>query len=134
MHTNVMGNERLVVHYHVVNGWAVLEIDGEADVYTSPVIGKAVTKLLSQGHRHFVLDLLHVPFMDSTGLAEIVKITKRIREHQGSLHIACPTRRILRVFKICGLYKIYELYDSPQEATDIAPVSDGLAHWPHPHD
>ncbi|MFF4796508.1 STAS domain-containing protein [Streptomyces sp. NPDC001276] len=90
---------------------------GEVDVYTSPVIHKAVTKLLDEGHRHFVLDLCAVPLLDSRGLGMIVAITKRIRDHHGSLRIACAGERVLKVFRTCGLRAVYEFYDSPEEAT-----------------
>ncbi|WP_327425522.1 STAS domain-containing protein (plasmid) [Streptomyces sp. NBC_01527] len=56
-------------------------------------------KLLDEGHRHFVVDLGFVSCMDSMGLGVIVAITKRIREHDGSLRIASVSGRILKVFR-----------------------------------
>ncbi|GHB75778.1 hypothetical protein GCM10010377_77810 [Streptomyces viridiviolaceus] len=73
-----------------------------------------------------------VPFLDSAGLGAVVAITKRIREHEGSLRITCPTHRILHVFAVSGLRDAYDFYDSPQEAVRRAPPVDGLAHWPGP--
>lgn len=89
MRTNIVRDERMTVSYDVVNGWTVVEVDGEVDLHTSPMVREAVIKLLSEGHRHFVLDLCFVPFMDSLGLGMVVAITKRIRERGGSLRITC---------------------------------------------
>lgn len=36
MRTNVIRNERMAVSYDVVNGWTVVEIDGDVDAHTSP--------------------------------------------------------------------------------------------------
>ncbi|PBC63903.1 hypothetical protein BKI49_12035 [Streptomyces sp. Tue6028] len=131
MRTSIIRSERMAISYDVVNGWTVLEVDGEIDVHTSPGIRQAVVELLGEGHRHFVLDLCFVPFLDSVGLGTVVASTKRIREREGSLRIACPSGRLLKVFEISGLHDAYDFYVSPEEATVEAPSADGLAHWPH---
>ncbi|MBW8703466.1 Anti-sigma-B factor antagonist [Streptomyces sp. MBT84] len=130
MRTNIIRSERMVVSFDVVNGWTVLEVDGEIDVHTSPRIREAVIKLLDEGHRHLVLDLCFVPFLDSVGLGAVVASTKRVREHGGSLRITCPSGRSRKVFEISGLHDAYEFYDSPEDATLYAPSVDGLVHWP----
>lgn len=130
--TNIIREERMTVSYDVVNGWTVVEIDGEVDAHASPLAREAVIKLVDDGHRHFVLDLSFVSFMDSMGLGVVVAVTKRIREHEGSLRIAAASGRIVRVFDISGLRNLYEIHPSPEEATRQAPSLDSLAHWPHP--
>lgn len=133
MRTTVIRTEDIAASYDVVNGWTVLEVDGEVDIHTRSRIREAVLELLGEGHRHFVLDLCFVPFLDSTGLGTVVAVTKDIRGHEGSLRIACPSARMFRVFEHGGLAEAYEFYDSPQEATRQPPSPDGLAHWPRPH-
>lgn len=32
----------MTVSYDVVNGWTVVEVDGDVDIYTSPMIREAV--------------------------------------------------------------------------------------------
>ncbi|MGA5563563.1 STAS domain-containing protein [Streptomyces platensis] len=132
MRTNIIRHESMMVSYDVVNGWTVLETDGEVDAYTAPMIREAVIKLLDEGHRHFVLDLGFVTFLDSMGLGVIVAMTKRIREHEGSLRIASVSGRILKLFDLSGMRESYETHPSTSEATHSAPSPGGLAHWPHP--
>ncbi|MFB7918215.1 STAS domain-containing protein [Streptomyces sp. NPDC056061] len=132
MRTNIIRHENMMVSYHVVNGWTVLEADGEMDAHTAPMIREAVIKLLDEGHRHFVLDLGFVTFMDSMGLGVIVAITKRIRERKGSLRIASVSGRMLKIFDLSGMRESYEFHPSASEATQSAPSPDGLANWPHP--
>ncbi|WP_051371155.1 STAS domain-containing protein [Streptomyces sp. 142MFCol3.1] len=130
MRTNIIRRESVMVSYDVVNGWSVVEVDGEVDTHTAPMIREGVIKLLDEGHRHFVLDLSFVPFMDSMGLGVIVAITKRIREHEGSLRIASVSGRILRLFDLSGMRESYEIYPSTAEATQSTPSSGNLKHWP----
>ncbi|MGW0084071.1 STAS domain-containing protein [Streptomyces sp. NPDC003393] len=132
MRTNVVRHENLMVSYDVVNGWTVVEVDGEVDAHTAPLIREAVIKLVDEGHRHFVLDLGFVSFMDSMGLGVIVAITKRVREHEGSLRIAAVSARTLRIFDLSGMRESYEIYPSAEEAVQSAPSPGSLAHWPHP--
>ncbi|MFC5673683.1 STAS domain-containing protein [Streptomyces incanus] len=132
MRTNIIRHESMMVSYDVINGWSVVEVDGEVDVRTAPMIREGVLKLLDEGHRHFVLDLGFVTFMDSMGLGMIVAITKRIREHEGSLRIASVSGRMLRIFDLSGMRESYEIYPSAAEATQFAPTPGSLAHWPHP--
>ncbi|MFD5492412.1 STAS domain-containing protein [Streptomyces sp. NPDC001812] len=132
MRTNIIRHENMMASYDVVNGWTVVEADGEVDAHTAPMIREGVLRLLDEGHRHFVLELGFVTFMDSMGLGVIVAITKRIREHEGSLRIASVSGRILRIFDLSGMRESYEIYPSAAEATQSAPSPGSLAHWPHP--
>lgn len=131
MRTNIIRHESMMVSYDVVNGWTIVEIDGEVDAHTAPMIREAVIKLVDEGHRHFVLDLGFVTFMDSMGMGVIVAITKRIREHDGSLRIASVSGRMLRIFDLSGMRESYEIHPSATEAAQSVPSPGSLAHWPH---
>nr|BFD84784.1 hypothetical protein StreXyl84_41850 [Streptomyces sp. Xyl84] len=113
------------------NGWTVVTVTGEVDVCSSPGIREAVVRLIDEGHRHVVLDLCRVTFLDSMGLGLIVALTKRLRAQAGSLVLACGDPRILKVFKTGGLHAVYAFHASVAEATRRAPEGSGLAGWPH---
>lgn len=134
MRTNIIRHESMLVSYDVVDGWTVVEADGEVDAHTASMIREGVIKLLDEGHRHFVLDLGFVTFMDSMGLGAIVAITKRLREQEGSLRIASVSGRILKIFDLSGMRESFEIYPSTAEATGSPPSPGSLAHWPHPSD
>jgi anti-sigma B factor antagonist len=127
MRENIVRRESMMVSYGMMNGWTVVEVDGDVDAHTSGMIRDAVIKLLDEGHDHFVLDLDFVTFMDSMGLGAVVAIMKRIRGREGSLRIASASSRILRIFEISGLRDNYDFYPSTEDATRSAPVLGGLA-------
>ncbi|MEU5090978.1 STAS domain-containing protein [Streptomyces sp. NPDC021356] len=126
--------ENDTLEVRVVNGWTVVTVTGEVDICSSGEIRAAVGRLIDAGHRHCVLDLCQVTFLDSMGLGLIVALTKRLRSHAGSLVLTCADRRILKVFKAGGLYSVYAFHDSVAEATRRAPEGSGLADWPHRRD
>ncbi|MGW0819280.1 STAS domain-containing protein [Streptomyces viridiviolaceus] len=96
--------------------WTVVEIRGEADVYTVPRIREHVINHIEQGRRRFIVDLRRVTFMDSTGLGVLVGILKRIRAHEGDLRLAIASREIHQIFRITGLHRVFPIYDSVDAA------------------
>ncbi|MFE6757955.1 STAS domain-containing protein [Streptomyces sp. NPDC057684] len=111
---------------HVTNGWTVVEANEEIDIAFAPVVRAAVVQGLAEGHRHFVLDLCHTPFLDSMGLGMIVAVAKHIKARHGSLRIACSSEWLLHVFSLGGLRHAYSFHDSVEQAIAQPPVRSGL--------
>lgn len=98
------------------NGKAILAVKGEVDVYTAPRLRERLVDLVSQGQHHVVVDLEGVDFLDSTGLGVLVGGLKRLRSHDGDLTLVCTQHRILKVFEITGLTKVFAIHDSVDDA------------------
>ncbi|HYA45247.1 MAG TPA: STAS domain-containing protein [Acidimicrobiales bacterium] len=94
----------------------VLAVKGEVDVYTAPRLREKLVELDSQGKRRVVVDLEGVDFLDSTGLGVLVGGLKRLRSHGGDLDLVCTHQRILKIFEITGLTKVFSIYSSVSEA------------------
>ena len=87
---------------------AVIVLGGEVDVYASPQLKQEMTNLLNSGAVTLVVDLSAVEYLDSTGLGVLIGGLKRARERSGDLRLVCDNVRILRIFEITGLTKIFE--------------------------
>ena len=98
------------------DGVAVLAVQGEVDVYTAPRLREKLVELVTQGKHRIVVDLEAVEFLDSTGLGVLVGGLKRVRSHDGDLSLVCTQHRILKVFEITGLTKVFAIYDSVDAA------------------
>ena len=44
---------------------------------------------------------------------------KRVRSHDGSLHLVCTQEKILKVFRITGLTKVFPIHDSVDDAVAV---------------
>jgi anti-sigma B factor antagonist len=99
------------------NGWAVLEVQGEVDLYTSSQLREAIVRLTEEGETRIVVDLYNVSFMDSSGLGVLVAGLKRARERGGELALVFGEGSVQKVFGITGLDKIFPTYRSVGEAT-----------------
>src|SRR3954451_16168400 len=89
----------------------VVEVGGEIDVYTAPRLREQLVDLVADGKYHLVVDMERVDFLDSTGLGVLVGGLKRVRAHDGSLRLVCTQERILKIFRIPGLTKVFPIRD-----------------------
>ena len=94
----------------------VIAVGGEIDVYTAPKLREQIVQLVDEGHYHLVVDMEQVEFLDSTGLGVLVGGLKRVRAHDGSLRLVCTQERILKIFRITGLTKVFPVHASVAEA------------------
>ncbi len=94
------------------DGATVLTVRGEVDVYTAPKLREKLVELVAQRRYMIVVDLEAVDFLDSTGLGVLVGGLKRLRSHDGDLSLVCTQHRILKVFEITGLTKVFTIHDS----------------------
>ena len=67
------------------NGVAVLSLRGDLDPEHTPRVDRELETLQDGGARHLVLDLLDVPFLDSSVLGVLLKHSRRIRSSRGTL-------------------------------------------------
>ncbi len=103
-----------------VDDRTVVEVAGEIDVYTAPRLREQLVELVNGGNYHLVVDLEGVEFLDSTGLGVLVGGLKRVRAHDGSLRLVCTQERILKIFRITGLTKVFSIHDSVDDAVAAA--------------
>jgi anti-sigma B factor antagonist len=103
-------------------GRTVVSVAGEVDVYTAPTLRERLSELVAAGQFHLVLDLEDVAFLDSTGLGVLVGGLKRVRAHDGSLALVCTQERILKVFRITGLTKVFRIHASVPDALGAEPA------------
>ena len=78
----------------------VVEVGGEIDVYTAPRLREQLVDLVADGKYHLVVDMERVDFLDSTGLGVLVGAQERI----------------LKIFRITGLTKVFPIHDSVEDA------------------
>lgn len=98
------------------SGRSVVIVGGEIDVYTAPRLRDQLVDLVDSGSYHIVVDMRGVEFLDSTGLGVLVGGLKRVGQHEGSLRLVCSQERILKIFRITGLTKVFPIYESVDEA------------------
>jgi anti-sigma B factor antagonist len=110
------GSVDLSLSTRSVGDRTVVDVGGEIDVYTAPKLREQLVELVNEGHYHLIVDMEGVDFLDSTGLGVLVGGLKRVRAHEGSLRLVCNQERILKIFRITGLTKVFPIHGSVDEA------------------
>jgi anti-sigma B factor antagonist len=101
---------------HTDGPFEIIEVGGEIDVYTAPRLREAIVTAVEEGHTRLVIDVEKVEFLDSTGLGVLVGALKKVRADGGTLDIVCTQERILKIFDITGLDKVFGLHQSVAQA------------------
>ncbi len=110
----------LTLTSHERNGRTVVDVAGEVDVYTAPKLREQLVTLVDSGHIDIVVNMERVEFLDSTGLGVLVGGLKRVKSREGSLRLVCTQERILKIFRITGLTKVFPIHASVDEAVSAA--------------
>jgi len=83
-------------------GEPTVEVSGELDLASAEDFATQVGE--SAGDANVVvLDLSGVTFMDSTGLAALIKIRNRLTDRGGDLRLAAASRAVERVLELTGM-------------------------------
>jgi anti-sigma B factor antagonist len=106
----------LTLSTHEADGTTVVAVGGEIDVYTAPRLRDKFTELVAAGSYDIIVDMQNVEFLDSTGLGVLVGGLKKVRAHEGSLDLVCNQDRLLKIFRIIGLAKVFVIHESAEAA------------------
>ena len=99
-----------------VDGTTIVAVGGEIDVYTAPKLRDKITELVNGGHHTLLVDLEAVEFLDSTGLGVLVGGLKKVRAQDGTMSLICSQDRLLKIFRITGLAKVFTIHESEAAA------------------
>jgi anti-anti-sigma factor len=94
--------EALTVEVRHEQGCAIVAAAGEIDISTVTRLRERLFEVAASG-APMVVDLEHVSFIDSVGLAVLVGAAKRVAAHGGSLQVACALPKIRQLMSLTGL-------------------------------
>ena len=106
----------LKLGHYSKDGIEVVTVEGEIDIYTAPRLRELLIDLAGKNSYQLIVNLDKVGFLDSTGLGVLVGGLKRVRPHDGSLDLVCTRERILKIFRITGLTKVFGIYQTVDQA------------------
>jgi anti-sigma B factor antagonist len=98
-----------------VDGYELLDVQGELDIATAPRMISALNEAFASLERPLLVDLSSVDFMDSTGLALLMNASRRVKRRGQGFAIVCPGGPIARVFEIADM--VESLHVCPDRAS-----------------
>lgn len=96
----------------------VLDIDGRLTIeaLSDMPLTANVRRLLQEGRKQILLNLENVPYLDTTGIRNIVEAYVTTRRQGGSLKLLHLTAHVRAVLAITRLLTILDAYESEADA------------------
>jgi anti-sigma B factor antagonist len=95
-----------------VPGTILLRVGGEVDMLSSPTLRDSIASALSGTHQRLIVDLDHVEFLGTSGLAALVEARASAEQSNTELWLACSRRQVLRPLRIAGLIQLFQIAES----------------------
>jgi len=100
---------------------ATVKVHGRLDALEAPALRQEISDQIASGEIRLVIDLSEIEFVDSAGLAALVKGLKDTRSAGGDLRLVRPAAEdAMRVFRLTRFDEVFVFLDS---------VSDGSKGW-----
>ncbi len=96
----------------------ICRINGDIDINSSPDIRKTFAELTASYQKKIVINLAEVSYIDSSGLATLVEMLKKIKSYSGRLRLSNLADKVKGLFEITKLEKIFEIYDTMEQAIE----------------
>ncbi len=103
----------------VVDGLAVVDVRGEADLHTAHELRAAIMDTIDGGATSLVIDLTETTFIDSMTLGVLLGAVKRLRPVGGRVSVVCTDPNIRRIFEITLLDRVFALHESREAALEL---------------
>ncbi|MCX7632666.1 MAG: STAS domain-containing protein [Turneriella sp.] len=92
------------------DGYSVLLVSGDLNMFTAPELRNALMKKLEAGTRRFVIDLTNLSYVDSSGIGILVSFVSMVRRQENSRVILCGLNKQVRsIFEVTRLLSIFEV-------------------------
>jgi anti-sigma B factor antagonist len=109
----------LSVTTRTVSDVVILDLKGRLWILDLP-LREVIKNLLDSGHRHFVLNLTDLSYMDSSGLGQMLSIWTSIKNKGGHMTVVRPSAKIQRLFEITRLGTVIEIFENETAAVTVA--------------
>jgi anti-sigma B factor antagonist len=93
----------------------VVGLRGELDVAVAVRI-VAQLSVVAAREPDIIVDLTGLEFIDSSGLAALVRVREQARRAGGDLLLAAPQRQVLRLLSLTRLIDVFSVHASVEEA------------------
>lgn len=84
-------------------------ISGTLDALTAPEIRPTIDAIIEDGRKQVVVDLSELELIDSSGVAVIVSLYKRVRSIGGTVQVMGVRDQPLAIFKLLRMDRVFSM-------------------------
>jgi anti-anti-sigma factor len=95
--------------------WCIIPVDNRLETRAVKAFSDQV-ELLNANHNQFIADFAHTTFIDSSGIAMLLRVNVKLREKSGELVLVSIQKDVRRVLELSGVAKRFNIYNTVEEA------------------
>lgn len=84
-----------------------LPLEGEIDLHRSPRVERSLASMIKRKPNHLVVDLSGVTFIDSSGVAVLIRALQNVRQYGGKLTLSGMNDKVRPIFEITRLDQVF---------------------------
>ena len=93
----------------------VLPLEGEIDLHVSPRVERALASIIKKRPSNVVVDLSGVRFIDSSGLAVLIRAMQDVQKYGGRLSLSGINDNVRPIFEMARLDQIFLIDPGDEE-------------------
>jgi anti-sigma B factor antagonist len=103
---------------------SLIDLRGRLTFFEVGVLRENVTRLLREGHKHIVLNLSALQYLDSSGIGELARIYVMVLKSGGEMKVVGLSRNVEEILKVTHLYQLFPEFPDEQAALQSFPAAD----------
>ncbi|MCE9500692.1 MAG: STAS domain-containing protein [Leptospira sp.] len=97
------------------NNYKVISLNGELDLSSTPTLKKEIYNLIDTGFKFIVIDMMNLKGMDSSGIALLANVKKKLKAEDGNFALLNVSLEILTLLRFSSLDKFFTILGSESE-------------------
>jgi anti-sigma B factor antagonist len=85
----------------------VLPLEGEIDLHLCPRLERSLASMIKRRPPHLVVDFSGVTFIDSSGLAVLIRALQNVKEYGGKLTLSGINHNVRAIFEMARLDQVF---------------------------
>ena len=102
------------------DGVELVLVEGEVDIASASRLISVLNSSVADAIKSVIVDLSHVGFMDSTGLALLINANRRLTLRRKGFAVVCPPGPLRRVFEITDMMETLHVCPDRESAARAA--------------
>jgi anti-sigma B factor antagonist len=102
------------------DGVELVLVEGEVDIASASRLITVLNSSVADAIKSVIVDLSHVGFMDSTGLALLINANRRLTLRRKGFAVVCPPGPLRRVFEITDMIETLHVCPDHESAARAA--------------
>jgi anti-sigma B factor antagonist len=99
-----------------VNGVAILTVGRVLKGTLESLLKERIDQLVSEGRLQIVIDLKHVPYVDSSEIGRLIRAHLSVRQAGGRVRLCNLAEKVSAVLRMTRLDTVLELYETEEAA------------------